>query len=67
MIVWDGGGKEGGGLSGLGGRLMGALPPMHDLAKQIGLDLPDFLGTLQDEQTKKSDDQETTTDGPTAE
>jgi len=67
VIVWDGGGKEGGGLSGLGGRLMGALPPMHDLAKQIGLDLPDFLGTLQDEQTKKPDDQETTTEGPTAE
>jgi flotillin len=49
VIVWDGGGKEGG-LNGLGGRLMGALPPMHELAKQVGLDLPDFLGKLQDEQ-----------------
>ncbi len=46
VVVWDGGGKEGGGLSGLGGRLMGALPPMHDLAKQVGLDLPEFLGKL---------------------
>lgn len=52
VIVWDGGGKDGG-LSGLGGRLMGALPPMHDLAKQVGLDLPAFLGTMQDEQKKK--------------
>ncbi len=52
VVVWDGGGKEGGGLSGLGGRLMGALPPMHDLAKQVGLDLPEFLGRLQDD--KKS-------------
>ena len=43
IVVWDGGGN-GSGLAGLGGRLMGALPPMHELAKQIGLDLPDFLG-----------------------
>ncbi len=47
IIVWDGGGKGGkGGLSGLGGRLLGALPPMHDLAKQVGLDLPEFLGKI---------------------
>jgi flotillin len=52
IVVWDGGGKEGG-LNGLGGRLMGALPPMHDLAKQVGLDLPEFLGKMQDEQGKK--------------
>ena len=52
VIVWDGGGKDGG-LAGLGGRLMGALPPMHELAKQVGLDLPDFLGKLA-EQAKES-------------
>ena len=46
VIVWDGGGKEGG-MAGLGGRLMGALPPMHDIAKQVGLDLPEFLGKMQ--------------------
>ena len=47
VIVWDGGGNgEGGGLSGLGGRLIGVLPPMHELAKQVGLDLPEFLGRL---------------------
>ncbi|VGO23423.1 flotillin family protein [Pontiella sulfatireligans] len=56
VIVWDGGGKEGGGLSGLGGRLMGALPPMHDLAKQIGLDLPEFLGRLQDDKPKTAEE-----------
>ncbi len=56
VIVWDGGGKEGG-LKGLGGRLMGALPPMHELAKQVGLDLPDFLGKI----TKGESDQ---TDAP---
>lgn len=54
IIVWDGGGKDGGGLSGLGGRLLGALPPMHDLAKQVGLDLPEFLGKLATETEGKS-------------
>ena len=46
IFVWDGGGTSDGGLTGLGGRLMGALPPMHELAKQVGLELPDFLGRL---------------------
>lgn len=46
IFVWDGGG-EGGGMSTLGKKIMGALPPMHELAKQVGLELPDFLGTLQ--------------------
>lgn len=57
VIVWDGGGSEGG-LNGLGGRLMGALPPMHELAKQVGLELPDYLGKLDDqpkEAAKESD------------
>ena len=43
IFVWDTGGN-GGGMSGLGQRLMGALPPMHELARQMGLELPDFLG-----------------------
>lgn len=46
IIVWDGGGAEGGGLSNLGKKIMGALPPMHELAKQVGLDLPQFLGKV---------------------
>jgi len=45
VIVWDGGG-EGGGLSNLGKRLVGVLPPMHQLASMVGLDLPDFLGKV---------------------
>jgi len=51
IFVWDTGGKESG-LSGLGGRLMGALPPMHELAKHIGLDLPEFLGKMAGEAKK---------------
>ena len=46
VFVWDSGADRGAGLSGLGGRLMGALPPMHELARQIGLDLPEFLGKM---------------------
>ena len=49
VFVWDGGGSDSG-LNGLGGRLMGALPPMHELAKLVGLDLPDFLGRLKEQQ-----------------
>jgi flotillin len=59
VIVWDGGaggdGEGGSGMSGLGRRLMGALPPMHELAKQVGLDLPDFLGKLADEAKDKEE------------
>ncbi len=50
VVVWDGGNGNGeGGLAGLGGRLMGALPPMHELARQVGLEMPDFLGKMKDE------------------
>ncbi|MDD3473372.1 MAG: SPFH domain-containing protein [Syntrophaceae bacterium] len=42
IIVWDGGGS--GGMSDLGKRLMGVLPPMHELARVAGLELPEFLG-----------------------
>jgi flotillin len=47
VVVWDGGGKDGGGgLDGLGRRLMGVLPPMHQVAQMVGLELPDFLGRV---------------------
>ncbi|MBI3986529.1 MAG: flotillin family protein, partial [Lentisphaerae bacterium] len=45
IVVWDGGG-ENGGMSNLGKKLMGALPPMHELARLVGLDLPDYLGKV---------------------
>jgi len=44
ITVWDSG--DGQGLSGLGKRLMGVVPPMHDVAKMAGLDLPEYLGKL---------------------
>ncbi len=44
IMVWDGGGD--GGMSNLGQRLMGTLPPMHELAKMAGLELPEYLGRM---------------------
>lgn len=45
IVVWDGGG-QGGGMSDLGKKIMGALPPMHEVAKQVGLEMPEFLGKM---------------------
>ncbi|MCG2679544.1 MAG: flotillin family protein [Kiritimatiellae bacterium] len=54
IIVWDGG-AEGGGMSGLGKKIMGALPPMHELARQVGLDLPEYLGKVGAGKTKTTE------------
>ena len=48
VVVWDSGNGEG--LSGLGRRFMGVIPPMHELARLAGLDLPDFLGKVTNDQ-----------------
>lgn len=45
IFIWDGG-SDNAGLSNFGKKLMGALPPLHELAKQVGLELPDFLGKM---------------------
>lgn len=49
VMVWDGGNGDSG-MSNLGQRLMGALPPMHDLARLAGLELPEFLGKMNADQ-----------------
>ena len=58
ITVWDsaggsGGTSGGGGASGAGGAtsnflkgLIGSLPPMHELAQQAGIDLPEVLGKV---------------------
>jgi flotillin len=53
VMVWDGGGNGEGGLNNLGRRLVGVLPPMHELARMAGLDLPEFLGSMAGEQGAK--------------
>jgi len=54
IVVWDGGGDSNG-MSGLGQRIMGALPPMHELARQVGLDLPEYLGRTAAEPASEPD------------
>jgi flotillin len=46
IVVWDSGGGDGG-ISDLGRRFMGVIPPMHELAKLVGLELPEYLGKVQ--------------------
>jgi flotillin len=53
ITVWDSGGHGNGDGSGstqqfLRG-LIGALPPIHELAQQAGIDLPEVLGRVQTE------------------
>ncbi len=52
VMVWDSGNGESG-MSNLGQRLMGAIPPMHDLARLAGLELPEFLGKMNGEQASE--------------
>ncbi|GMU65589.1 MAG: flotillin [Acidobacteriota bacterium] len=49
VTVWDSGGSgEGGSTSNFLRGLISALPPIHDLAKQAGIDLPEVLGRVHD-------------------
>lgn len=60
VMVWDSGNGESG-MSNLGQRLMGAIPPMHDLARLAGLELPEFLGKMNGEQTSGENGKSDTT------
>ncbi len=50
ITVWDSGSGSGGdgtnATSGFIRNFISALPPVHDLAKQVGIDLPDYLGSM---------------------
>lgn len=48
ITVWDSGagGAEQSATSNFLRNYIGALPPIHELAKQAGLDLPEFLGSM---------------------
>ncbi|CAN5743946.1 flotillin family protein [soil metagenome] len=53
ITIWDGGAHAGDGGNGKGATanflagMIGALPPMHELAKQAGIQLPAVLGTME--------------------
>ncbi|MEM1136921.1 MAG: SPFH domain-containing protein [Bacteroidota bacterium] len=54
ITVWDSGnGENGGSTSNFIRNFINTLPPMHELAKQAGIDLPTFLGSVNDEKDKE--------------
>ncbi len=50
VTVWDSGKGEGGknDTANFVSGLVGALPPLHELTKNVGIELPEFLGKLTD-------------------
>ena len=56
ITVWDSGnGSDGGSTAGFLRGLIGSLPPLHELAKQAGIDLPDILGHVATKDQPDSD------------
>lgn len=55
VTVWDGGkGADGkNATAGFVSGLVGAIPPLHDLAKNAGVELPEFLGRMKDEKNPR--------------
>lgn len=50
ITVWDSGsGGEGGSTANFVSSLIKSLPPVHDVAKMAGVDLPDYLGSIKEE------------------
>ena len=50
IAVWDSGnGGEGGSTANFVSSLIRSLPPVHDVAKMAGVDLPDYLGSMKEE------------------
>lgn len=56
ITVWDGAGngKDGSSTANFMRSMIGALPPVHDLARQAGVELPEFLGEVQPTVNRKS-------------
>lgn len=51
ITVWDSGNNsgDGGATSNFVSSLIQSLPPVHDVAKMAGVDLPDYLGSMKEE------------------
>ena len=51
ITVWDsGGGKDGkNDTANFVSGLVGALPPLHQITKNVGIELPEFLGKLSED------------------
>ncbi|MCP4848854.1 MAG: flotillin family protein [Verrucomicrobiaceae bacterium] len=58
VTVWDSGGKGKNGKNDTAefvSGLVGALPPLHQLTKNVGIELPEFLGKLTDNPQEAAD------------
>jgi flotillin len=57
ITVWDSGangnGHGQGATAGFLSSLLGALPPMHELARQAGIELPQYLGKIDERSTQE--------------
>jgi flotillin len=60
ITVWDSG-SYGGDANGVGGStsnflkgLIGSLPPIHELAQQVGIELPEYMGKVSQAKEEKS-------------
>ena len=50
ITVWDSGnGGEGGSTANFVSSLIKSLPPVHDVAKMAGVDLPEYLGSMKED------------------
>jgi flotillin len=59
ITVWDGAGSNDKTASSTAGFLrgmIGALPPIHDLAKQAGIDLPEVLGKIEESEPEHDEE-----------
>lgn len=62
ITVWDSAnGAQGSSTAGFLRGLIGSLPPLHELAKQAGIELPEVLGEISD--TRDMETSETANDG----
>jgi flotillin len=50
VVVWDSGNGGDGGVQGFIKNLVAALPPLQDIAAQVGFKLPEFMGSLMPKQ-----------------
>jgi len=49
ITVWDSGGADGSNTANFVSNMINSLPPMHDVAKMAGVDLPSYLGSMAEE------------------
>ena len=54
VTVWDGGAGADGktGTAGFLSGLAGSVPPLHEIARNVGVELPAYLGKLDEEKSK---------------